>query len=334
MLTTNKIETEKPGKRQSVDGFLVKYGLAFFALMCVIVFSILEPKFLGVTNLFNIITSASVMGVTAMGLTLVMSSGEIDFAVGMELTIAAVVLGWLLDSRIVESYPLAVILTLVALAIFGLINAFLHIKVGIPAFIATMGTSLIAQGIAYLWTDGMYVNSQRWPDEFTLIGQGFVFKIIPIMAIFLIVLSIIIWVYTELTNNGKTLYAVGSNVNACNYVGIDPRKEKLKGFVIGALLCGIGGVMLSSQLNRAGPEMGESTLENGLTAIMLGATFLRPGVFNIPGTILGALIVVILSNGFTMISAPAYARDLIMALVMIVAVTAVTVLRKRTEKIN
>jgi ribose transport system permease protein len=324
--------TEK--RTSSMGRFLVNYGLALFALICVVIFSILEPRFMSLENIFNIILTASVIGITAMGLCLIMSSGEIDFAVGMELTLAAIVLGTVLDKQIVGNYFLGVVIALIAMVAFGLVNSFFHIVVGIPAFIATMGTSFIATGFAYLATNGLWINSQRWPKAFTLIGQGFVFQKVPIMVVVLIVVSIIIWIYTELTNNGKKIYAVGSNPDACNYVGIDARKEKFKGFILCAVLCGIGGIMLSSQMNRVGTDMGGNALVNSLTAILLGATFLRPGVFNIPGTILGSLIISILTNGFVMISAPTYARDMILAMVMIISVSVVTLIRRRTEKLD
>jgi ribose/xylose/arabinose/galactoside ABC-type transport system permease subunit len=334
MTATINYEAEKSGKKSSVASLMVKYGLAFFALLCIAVFSIIEPKFLGIKNLFNIITAASTLGITAIGLCLIMSSGEIDFAVGMELTTGAIVIGTILDKKIVNNYALAFVLTIAVMAVFGLINAFLNIKIGIPAFIATMGTAFIATGFSFLATGGIWVNSLRWPKVFTLIGQGFVFNKIPIEAIFLVIITLIVWIYTEFTNNGKATYAVGSNINACNYIGINQRKEKLKNFVISAVLCGIAGIMLASEVNRMGAQMGEASLVNSLTAIMLGATFLRPGVFNIPGTILGTLIVSILNNGETMISAPTFSRDLILALVMIVSVSIVTILRRRTEKIE
>jgi len=329
-----KTKSDKNSEGSAFGAFMVKYGLAFFALLCMAVFAIMEPKFMGVKNLSNIIVAASTMGVTAMGLCLVMSSGEIDFAVGQELTIAAVFMGLLLDKRITTSYEIAAMGALVLMVLFGLMNSFLHIVIGIPAFIATMGTSFIALGFAYLITGGLWINSQRWPAEFTTIGQGYIFGKVPIMVVFLIVLTGIIWIYTELTNNGKKMYAVGSNTNACNYIGIDQRKEKLKNFVIGAVLCGIAGIMLSSEMNRTGALMGEASLVNSLTAIMLGATFLRPGVFNIPGTILGTLIISLLNNGFNMISAPTFIRDIILGLVMLVSVTVVTMIRRRTEKIE
>lgn len=331
MSTINAV-MNRSEKKTAMSSFMAKYGLAFFALLCVVVFSIMEPKFLGLTNILNIITATSVMGVTAMGLSLVMSFGEIDFAVGMELTLTAIIMGVVIDKQIVSNYPMAIIVGLVIAVVFGLVNAFLHIIVGIPAFIATMGTSFIATGLAFYLTNGLYISSQRWPKIFTFIGQGFVLGKVPVMILFLLVLSIVIWIYTELTTNGKTMYAVGSNTDACNYVGIDIRKEKLKGFILCSVLCGIAGIMLASQLNRVGYQMGDSSLMTSLTAILLGATFLKPGVINIPGTILGALIVSILNNGLTMVSAPNFARDITLALVMIISISLVTIIRRRSEK--
>jgi ribose/xylose/arabinose/galactoside ABC-type transport system permease subunit len=335
---TAMANSEIPATRKKISfgTFFAKYGLAFMALLIMAGFALIEPRFLNVTNLLTIVTSTSVLGIIAIGITVVMSSGEIDFAVGMEYTVIAVLLGVILDKLIVQSYIVGLILVLGLSLLIGALNGFLNVKIGIPAFIATMGVAFVCQGFAYLLTGGgLQFVSNNWGPRFTFLGQAFLFKVIPMPVVVLAIVSTIMYIYAERTTGGKTMYAVGSNVNATKYIGINAKKQKLIAFLICSFLAGLGGVMQGSLLNRVGPLMGgESALFSCLTALMLGACFLRPGVFNIPGTILGALIVTIFSNGFMMVSAPAWVRDLVLGAVMVAAVSIVTIIRRRSEKID
>lgn len=314
------------------SSFFSKYGLAIFSVLLGLLLGAIQPRFFAVQNLLNIVSSACTMGITGIGLTIILCSGEIDFACGMELTVSALVVGKLLDSTSFHSYPLAVAAALVVVVLFGLLNALMCVKVGIPAFIATMGTSFLTKGLVKWATDSSVLFSNRWPDSFTFLGQGYLFGVIPVPVLVLVVVGGIMWVYTELTRSGKLMYAVGANDSACQYVGIDANKQKLKSFVLCALMCGIAGIVSSSMLNRVSPYMGDATLIDAMTAAMLGATFLRPGVYNIPGTLIGALLVTMMSNGFTILGVPTFGKDLIQGAVFIVAVCIVSILRHKSEK--
>lgn len=108
----------------------------------------------------------------------------------------------------------------------------------------------------------------------------------------------------------------------------------MKAFMISAVLCGFAGMINSSQLNAATPYMGETTLVSLLTMLMLGATFYRIGVFNVPGTIVGALLVNIINNGMVLIGAATWQQYLVQGLVMLSAVTLVTLIKLKAKKIN
>lgn len=321
-------------QRRSFDtrAFLVKYGLAIVTVLIGVVFALMEPQFASPVNLLNILSSASILSISGIGVTLVLCFGEINFACGMELAVGAVIMGKLLDAQVVGSYVLAVVIALAFLVLVGGFNTFLHVKIGIPAFIATMGTSLLLKGFAKYLTGGASLFSKHWKSSFTFLGQGYLFGVIPIPVVVLLVVGSLLWVYSEYTTNGRYLYAVGSNAKTCEYVGIDIQKQKLKGFVLCAVLCGIGGIMQGSMLNNVSYTMGDGTLVSTVTAIMLGATFLRPGVYNIPGTLLGTFLVTMLSNGFVMIGLPNYAKSLIQGTIMLLAISFVTVIRKRPVK--
>lgn len=317
-------------KRKSKTGIIQRYGLLFVTVIVCIVFTILSPTFIGVGNIMNIISSTVILCIASLGLSLVMITGEIDFACGSELAAGACITAVLAKNGV--NYFLAVIIALLFCGIIGTINGLLHTRIGIPGFIATMGVSFVLDGFNKMITGSTRIFSSSWGDVFTALGQKRIGGIIPVSVLVLLVIAIVILIYTEGMTNGRKLYAVGSNSNACRYVGIDERKEKMKSFIMCATLCGLAGVINSSQLNAATPYLGSSTLVNLLTMLMLGATFYRSGVFNVPGTIVGALLVNIINNGMVLIGATTWQQYLVQGLIMLFAVTMVTVMNIRAQK--
>ncbi len=319
-------------KAKKSSSFFVKYALLLFTIIVGVVFAVLQPTFLSLGNIMNIIGSTVVLCIASLGLSLVMITGEIDFACGSELAAGACILAVLAKSGI--NYWLAMIIGLVFCALVGVLNGVLHTRMGIPGFIATMGVSFILDGFNKMITGSSRVFSSTWGSVFVAIGQKKIAGVIPISVLILIVISAVILIYTEGMTNGRKLYAVGSNSNACKYIGIDARKEKMKAFIISAVLCGLAGMINSSQLNAASPYLGATTLVNLLTMLMLGATFYRIGVFNVFGTIVGALLVNIINNGMTLIGATTWQQYIVQGGVMLGAVTLVTILKIRASKMN
>lgn len=307
-----------------------KYALLIFTIMVSVVFIILQPTFISLGNVMNIIGSTVVLCIASLGLSLVMITGEIDFACGSELAAGACILAVL--ARAGVNYFAALVMGLIFCGIIGCINGILHTRVGIPGFIATMGVSFILDGFNKMITKSSRVFSASWGKIFVMLGQKRIGNIIPVSVIVLIFVAAAILIYTEGMTNGRKLYAVGSNDSACKYIGIDSKKEKMKAFIISAVLCGLAGMINASQLNAASPYMGETTLVNLLTMLMLGATFYRIGVFNVPGTIVGALLVNIINNGMVLNGAKTWQQYLVQGIIMLSAVTLVTLLKIRAKK--
>ncbi len=326
--------TEAKGKTKSKNGtgILQKYGLLIITILVCIIFSALRPTFHGMGNIINIVSSTVVLCIAGLGLSLVMITGEIDFACGAELAAGGCIVAVLAKNGV--NYFAAVLVALAVCAVIGTINGILHTRVGIPGFIATMGVSFVVDGINKMITGSTRVFSSTWGDIFVAIGQKRIGGVIPISVIILIVVAILILVYTEGMTNGRKLYAVGANSDACKYVGIDARKEKMKAFIISAILCGLGGIINSSQLNAATPYMGDTTLVSLLTMLMLGATFYRSGVFNVPGTIVGALLVNIINNGMVLMGAKTWQQYVVQGAIMLFAVTVITIMNIRAKRGN
>lgn len=323
----NMLSGQKARSSKRFANFLVKYWLGLFTIAIFIFFSVIQPRFASMHNIMSMLSSTCILALVGMGVTFVMSVGEIDFSCGMELTVAAVVIAKLLDKPALSGWYIPVVLlSILLVAGYGLINVFLHIKIKIPSFIATMGTSLVATGITKWITNGGSVSSRRWPDSYTFLGQSYLFNVIPVSVVVTAIIVAVMWVYSERTKSGKLFYAVGSSATTCKYVGVSVATQKIKAFVICAILCALAGILQTSMLNSASPYMGSDTLINALTVLMLGATFIKTGVYNIPGTIVASFMLRVISFGMTMIGAPSFAFDLVQGGLLLLSVSLVTVI--------
>ncbi len=328
----NRIPEVQLTKQQRTVTFLGKFGLLGIAALMFLAFALMEPHFGRMSNMLDIFRTASIYGICALGLSLVMISGEIDFACGMEMSLGGVAIALILGTENFNSFPLAVVVVLLIAAAVGVINWVLHCKVGIPAFIATMGVSLAIKGVLMGLTKSARVFSTKWPDNFKTLGSGRLFDVIPYPAICFCVLALIMLFYTERTASGKRLYAVGSNAKACRYVGINASKEKLKAFILCSVFAAFAGIIHASTNGGAVYTLGDNALINGFTILMLGATFYRVGAFNVPGSIVGAIIISAMDNGLTMMGVGTVGKYLVKGLVLLGSVFLVTVLRRSAAR--
>ena len=324
-------------KRNLTSNFLrnilAKRWLLLFTLATVVVFGIISPAFLKMDNLLNILSSACIVGVMGVGLTCIFATGELDFSAGSQVSLASCLMAVILGGGLIKNYIVAVLLTLLVLGIVGLYNSFLHVKIGIPAFIATLGTSYLVKGIAKALTGGKNINNlPEWPKEFTFIGQGYLFGVIPMPVVILVMVGAIVLFYTEYTRAGKYLYAVGANPIACDYIGIDGKIQKIKGFVITALCCALAGIMQGSQMNAASPTLGENMFVPALTTVFLGATYGKIGVFNVPGTLVGAILYALINQGLLMITSDLWLKNYVQGGMLLFALVMVVVIRARERK--
>ena len=306
---------------------LTPYLLLIITLAVSGLFAMMEPTFINPTNLFNIVGATVVLCIASIGESLVLITGEVDFACGAELAAGGCLVTVLSTMGI--PYALCIVAVLLYCAFLGFVNGKLHTKVGIPAFIATMGMSYVMNGVTKLYTNNGNVYAKT--EIFRALGQWRI-GVIPISVIVLVLIAALALLYTERMTSGRKLYAVGANGEACKYVGINAKGEKMKSFVLCAILCGFAGIVNSSQLGSGNPGMGDTVLTNVLTNLMLGASFYKLGVFNVPGTIVGALLISVITNGMVLLGSTTWQQYLVKGIIMIFSVTFITLGRARTQK--
>ena len=151
-------------------------------------------------------------------------------------------------------------------------------------------------------------------------------------AVVLLIVAVIMLYYTELTKSGKYLYAVGSSPKTCDYLGINGNVQKTKGFVICAVLCGISGIVTVSMTNGGGPYVGDPMQMQSMIVLMLGATFINKGIFNVPGTIVGAVLIAVINNGLSLLGAVTWVKNATLGFFLLLGVSVVTYSQKRAHK--
>ena len=244
----------RPLARTSVNVF-GRWWLLILTASMTLFFGLMQPNFLRANNLLGILSNACLAAIAGCGLTCVMATGEVDFSAGSAMTIAACTMSVLLDSRILNNYVGAMFVGILAATLMGAFNAFLHLTVGIPAFLATLSSSLVVKGIAYWITDGTTLYRVWDSDVYTYLGQHYLFGIFPMPFVVLVCVGAIILFFLEFTKLGKILFAIGSNQTACDYMGIQTKKYKLIAFIMSATMCGISGIIQASMSNGAGPNI-------------------------------------------------------------------------------
>lgn len=318
-------------KKTSVMSIVRSYLLLIAAVVVALVFGAVENSFFKPSNLVEIVRAAAIIGLMGLGETVVQAAGEMDFAVGAETSFGAVMAA-IMMTKLNLSFGLSFILTMILVILIGVLNSVIVVKVGIPSFVATLGMNTFINGVNKYLTGGGTYYSTHWPDGFSTLGKSSLFGAIPMPAVLFVIGSVIVWVFLSKTRTGRYIYAVGANPNAAKNVGIKVGNHKMIAFIVCSVCGGFAGMVQCSILNAATPTAGDSNFLKALSTCMLGATFLTPGIYNIPGTFVGALMLGIIDNGLTMVGASYFMKDIINGLVLILAVGMVSLSQKNIRK--
>ncbi|MGH3275499.1 MAG: ABC transporter permease [Streptosporangiaceae bacterium] len=253
----------------------------------------LSPYFLSTNNFLNILNQASVAGVTAVGVTLVMIAGGVDLSVGSIISLSADICATVMNGHD-EYIPLAVVLGAGAGALVGWVNGILVAKRNLPSFILTLGTAAAVQGIDLLYTGGR-ASGVIAPWFQTNIGgrprlgvSGVVFVFIGVLILGVVV--------EKTTAFGNRLFLVGSNPRAARLSGVAVDRVLVAAYTMSGFAAGIGGIVLLGRVGVGGAFAGQGYTFDVLAAVLLGGTTFQGGRGGIMGTVAGVLILVVAFN--------------------------------------
>lgn len=295
---------------------LKQYGgiLLSLVMLCVI-FSFLNPRFMSVVNFMNILQQVAVVAIAAFGMTWVILLGEIDLSVGSIIAVAGMVGAQCFAFGL--GFAPALIVTLLAGALMGMLNGVLTAKLLLPSFIVTVATMGIYRGMVSLPTNGApaMIENSTW----TAIGTES-FLGLPIIIWVVAVLFLVNHILLSKTSFGRRAYLTGGNREAAVYSGIKVDRLKITIFMISGVMAAISGVLLSSRLFSAQTNAGMSYELDAIAAAVLGGTSLAGGVGTMVGTLIGALIIGVMNNGMNMLSVPYFYQLIVKGLVILIAV--------------
>ncbi len=276
-----------------------KTGLGLLGI--IVVLSILSEHFLTATNLFNIVTQTSINALLAFGMTFVILSGGIDLSVGSVMAVASAVTAGLLTSGL--NMVVAIIGGLLAGTGLGLFNGLVISRLAMPAFIVTLAMKSIARGLALIYTDGKPISG--FSESFQFLGGGKLGKI-PIPVIILAIALFVGYIVLTKTPFGRYVYAIGGSEEAAELSGINTKAIKTAVFAISGFMASVSGIVLASRLNSAQPTAGAGYELDAIAAVVLGGTSLTGGRGGITGTLIGALIMGVISNGLNLLNVSSF----------------------------
>lgn len=300
------------------------YSLYIILILMVTLVSMVSDDFFTVDNFINLFRQISISGVAAIGMTFVMLIDEIDLSAGANAALAGVISCLLLREELgllsgmgYVGILLAVLIAVGISAISGAICGILHTFLKIPSFIVTLGVSYIYKGIALLLTNAYPVIGMI--KEFEVIGRGYI-GIIPIPIIIMFVLYFIAWFVLKYTKFGRAAYAIGGNDEAAQLSGIAVKRNKVLYFAIGGMAAGLAGVILASRMFSGQPTACANTGLEAIAAVTIGGTSAKAGRGKMWGTLLGSLIMGMISNALNIMKISPYYQFVALGAVLVVAV--------------
>jgi ribose transport system permease protein len=292
------------------------FGSIAVLIGMVIAFAAANPgEFWTTENLISILNDGSLLAIIAGGLTVVLISLDFDLSVGAMATLGGITLALLLQKHV--ALGLAILIVVALAAVVGLFNGMIVARLGISAFIATLGAMTILNGLSTWWANGASVQVTNvtltnWSLEKV---DG-----VPVPVIVMVVWYAALWFVLEHTTVGRRLYVTGANREAARLGGVRVSRYRIGAFMICSISAALAGILLTSKLFGAYQGAGDPFLLEAYGAAFLGAVTLRIGQFHIIGTIIGALILSVLSDGLTILNTPAYVTSLLKGVILIAAV--------------
>jgi ribose transport system permease protein len=291
-------------------------GVFLALLFFVIVFAVASPRFLTLDNFINVSRQISANVIIGSALTFVIITAGIDLSVGSLVALSGVLLAGLMWNYYIP-WPIAILITLVVLGVFGWLNGLAVAKQGLNPLIVTLAMMTAARGVALSYSGGEPIFIEE--PVILALGNGYLGPI-PIPVVVAVVVMIVSHIVLTRTKLGRYVYAVGGNEEAARISGINVDRIKLFVYIMSAVFAALAGIIWAGRLYSGNPTAGQGTELDVIAAVVIGGTSLFGGVGSIGGTLLGAFIVGIISNGLTILNVPFYYQLIAKGLVIYIAI--------------
>jgi ribose transport system permease protein len=311
--------------RDRMQDIVSQLAAAGGLIIVAILLTIASPYFLTANNLFNIGVQVSIVAIIAVGETMVILTGGIDLSVGSVAGLGGI-LGTMAIAKAGLPIPLGILIAVLAGAFIGFVNGLLVTQMKLPPFIATLGMLGVVGGLTFIVGGENAVYGL--PSSFRLFGEGQIGPI-PMPILYLIVIAVAGHVILSRTKLGRYAYAIGSNEEAARLSGIPLNRYLIVIYMIPAALAGFGGMIAASLVHSGQPNYGVGLELNVIAACVIGGASLFGGVGTIGGTMIGAFLMAVITNGAVLLNITQYYQQVIIGVIIWLAVWWDQVRRRR-----
>jgi simple sugar transport system permease protein len=297
-----------------------EFGPLVLLVVMLVVFTAINPAFLSLTNISNALTFTVELGLIALAMTLLMTSGEFDLSVGSLFGFTPVVM-WTLFNAGVMPLPAAFIVAILVAVAIGLVNGLFVTRLAIPSFLVTLGMLLVIRGSALWLTSGFpqrtWDAGEQWLAS-VLVGDFYIGGLRVYMSLIWFVLIAVAFHYLlTRTRFGNWIQATGGNPGAARNRGVPIKRVKMILFMLTSAMAGFAGVISSIRVSAANPNSGQGYELEVIAMVVIGGTALMGGRGTIIGTVLGVLILRLMRNGIVLIGVPGLAYNIFIGAIIL-----------------
>ena len=310
------MEQKKKLSMESIVRFMLNNKALILLIVLFVALSIVSPYFLTMRNLLNVLRQTCGLEIMGIGFTLLLGSGSMDLSVGNLMALSGVIMA-LMDTKL-HMNPVIIVLAGLGVGVAGLcLNTFLIQKFSLPGFILTLATGYVYTGIMWLVSGGQSVAGIS--DWMRFIGQGTILGI-PFQIYLMVLIAVVFTYLIKRTRFGRHALAMGGNENAARVCGIDITKNKFLIAVIMGACVTVASLVTTGRASSAQLTAGSDTAMDTIAAVVIGGTPMNGGVANVPGTVIGCLLIQLISNGLNLLDVNANWHKIAKGVIIVIAV--------------
>ena len=302
-------------------------GIFLVLVVLCLAIGIANPTFWGLDNIMNILRSSSYLIIIAIGQCAMLLLGAFDMSAGNVMGFGGIICAYGMN-KLGMSIVASIVLGLLVGAMFGLFNGFLVVYVRIPAFIATLGAMYIAKGLTNVITEGRAIYPLA--DGFGFLGNYDLFGFIPLVVVIMLGLLIVSDFVIRKTVFGRQLVAIGGNPEVAKLSGINCNLIRMSVFVFMGVCSALSGIIVTSRMESGQTHLGSDYALLSIAACLIGGTSTAGGIGSMPGTLIGALIMSVLTNGMVLVRINTYWQSVVLGAILILAVALDLYNRRKT----
>jgi len=299
--------------------------LVVVAVCVFITNSLLSPHFLNAWNLSDATFNFTEKALIAFAMAMLIIAGEIDLSVASIIALSSTVMGLVMSSG--AGVPVIVLAGIGTGLVCGAINGLLVARMGLPSIVVTIGTMSLFRGVAYIVLGDQAFTG--YPKEFAFFGQGYVWWVISFELVLFAGFAVAFWALLHRSTFGRAVYAIGNNATAAQFSGIRVQRVRFILFLLTGVMSGIAAVCLTSRLGSTRPSIATGWELEVVTMVVLGGVSILGGSGSIPGVVLAAVIMGMVTFGFGLLNVPGIVMSIFLGFLLIAVIALPRLLRRR-----